>query len=114
MASRRGAALLEVMTAVTIFGFAATGALSLLGQLAATEQQIRDRELVVADRDRLMTAYSLLSRSDLDLRLGTHAVGAHVVNVQRPTEALYRVTVGDSSGPELVTLLYRPLQAPAE
>jgi type II secretory pathway component PulJ len=108
MRTERGVVLLEVLAALTIFAFAAASAIGLLSQLSATEQRMHANERVVADQDRLMAAYSLLTREDLDRRLGPRAVGAYVVEVQRPTATLYRVTVGDSTGVELVTLLYRP------
>lgn len=108
MRSRRGALLLEVLAALTIFGSAAVATLSLLSQLGESERRARAEELRLADADRLLTAYSLLARADLDLRLGARTVGAWVVEVQRPTPALYRITVGDSSGVDLATLVHRP------
>ena len=104
----RGVVLLEVVAALTIYSFAAASALALLSQLSATEQRVHALERAVADQDRLMAAYSLLARDDLDRRLGVRAVGAYVVEVQRPRATLYRVTVGDSTGTDLATLLYRP------
>jgi type II secretory pathway component PulJ len=108
MRARRGAVLLEVIAAVSIFAFAATGSLSLISQLADTEHQARQREKTVVDQDRLLAAYSLLSRDDLDRRLGQRVVGPYQVEVQRPESLLYRIAIGDSSGPELMTLVYRP------
>jgi type II secretory pathway pseudopilin PulG len=104
----RGVVLLEVLAALTIFAFAAASALGLLSQLSASEQRAHAFERTVADQDRLMAAYSLLARGDLDQRLGVRTIGGYVVEVQRPTTTLYRVTVGDSTGVELATLVYRP------
>jgi type II secretory pathway pseudopilin PulG len=100
--------LLEVLAALTIFAFAAVSAVGLLAQLSDSERRGQIDETRVADQNRLLTAYSLLTRSDLDLRLGRRVVGPYVVEVQRPDTVLYRITVGDSTGPDLVTLLYRP------
>ena len=100
--------LLEVLAALTIFAFAAASAIELLSQLSATEQRAHALERTVVDQDRLMAAYSLLARDDLDRRLGPRTVGPYVIEVQRPAVTLYRVTVGDSTGVELATLLYRP------
>jgi type II secretory pathway component PulJ len=104
----RGAVLLEVIAALTIFAFAAVGAISLLSQLSESQHRAYANERTVADEDRLLTAYSLLARQDLDLRLGRRTVGPYLVEIERPEPVLYRVTIGDSSGVDLATLLYRP------
>jgi len=106
----RGVALLEVLVALTIFGIAALSTLERLAQLSETQRQSQAREAALADQDRLMTAMSLLTREDLDLRLGRRIVGSLVIEVQRPRATLYRVEVGreDATLPDLTTLLYRP------
>ncbi len=108
MRTERGAVLLEVMAALTIFALAAASALSFLSQLADSTTRAQTTERRLADEDRLLTAYSLLSRTDLDRRLGSRAIGPYVVEVQRPRVDLYRVTIGDSVAADLATLLYRP------
>jgi type II secretory pathway pseudopilin PulG len=105
-----GAVLLEVLASLTIFAFAAVSAVGLLGQLSDTERRGQMNETDVADQNRLLTAYSLLTRADLDLRLGQRLAGHYVIEVQRPEPAIYRVSIGDSTGAELVTLLYRPTE----
>lgn len=107
MRDRRGVILLEVLAALTIFACAAVAALGLLSQLTESEQRAEANERTVVDESRLLAAYSLLTRTDLDLRLGRRAVGPYVAEVQRPEPVLYRVAVGDSAGADLVTLLYR-------
>lgn len=109
MRRERGAVLLEIVAAVTIFAFAATSALALLNQISESDHRGQARELRIADQDRLLAGYSLLSRHDLDLRLGQRIVGPYVVEVQRPESTLYRVAIGDSLGAELVTILFRPV-----
>jgi len=109
MRHERGAVLLEVLAALTIFAFAAVSAIELLGQLSDSEQRAHRGETTLADESWLMTAYALLDRRDLDLRLGSRRVGPYAVEVQRPEPSLYRVAIGDSVAPDLVTLIYRPV-----
>lgn len=108
--AERGVALLEVLVAVTIFATAALGVVQLLAEAADHERRAEAVEQRLADQERLMAAYSLLTRNDLDRRLGARWVGAYMVEVHRPHPALYRVTVAaDSvSTPDLATLVYRP------
>ena len=102
MRSERGVILLEVLAAVTIIGLAglALTELTTAGLRATEEARVRERE--VADADRLLTAYTLLNRPELDQRLGNRTVGPYVVNIQRPERSLYRIAVGD-----LITVVYR-------
>lgn len=113
--SSRGVALLEVMIALAIFSVAVLGAVERLAQLSQTQQAVHERERALADADRLMTAMSLLTRADLDLRLGRREAGPWAVEVQRPRPNLYRVAIGpaDDTQPLLTTLLYRPEPARA-
>jgi len=108
MRTNRGAVLLEVVAALTIFAFAAVSALTFLSQLADAQRRAETTELRLADEDRLLTAYALLTREDLDRRLGRRSVGPYVVEVQRPRGTLYRIGVGDSAAADLVTLVFRP------
>jgi len=108
MGSRRGALLIEVLAALAIFSVAAVTCLAFLVQLSDSEHRAIATERRLTDQDRLMAAYSLLSREDLDRRLGRRVVGSYLVEVQRPSAELYRVTIGDSSAVDLATLLYRP------
>jgi type II secretory pathway pseudopilin PulG len=103
--------LLEVMVAVAILATAAVSVVGLLAQSAQHEQRAEEVERRLADQERLLTAMTLLSRDDLDRRLGQRSAGPYVVDVQRPTRVLYRVSIalGDSAlWPDLVTLIYRP------
>ncbi len=106
--AERGALLLEVLAALTIFGASALATLGLLNQLSQTERGAQEVERRLADEDRLLTAYSLLEREDLDRRLGARPVGPYLVEVQRPAPALYRITIGDSTGVDLATMVHRP------
>ncbi len=106
-----GVALIEVLAATLILATAGIALAELVGSglRSVTSAEIREREL--ADEERLLAAYSFLSRSDLDRRLGDAVVGLYVVNVQRPERPLYRIAVGRvaATGVEdLVTVVFRP------
>lgn len=109
MRSERGVVLLEVLAAVVILGIAGLGLAELMGASTRAAAQSRARERELGDGERLLTAYTLLTRAELDQRLGDRAVGSYVVNVQRPERGLYRIALAD-----LVTVVYRdgPTDAP--
>ena len=105
-----GVALLEVLAAVTIFATAALALLALVAGAGSAAWEARARERELADQERLLAAYALLTRRDLDLRLGARRVGDYVVMVQRPERQLYRVGIGRVETPaveDLVTVVYR-------
>ena len=100
-----------------IFGVASLSLIDLVsvGTRAVVTARSREREL--ADEERLLAAYTLLARSDLDRRIGAREVGPYRVNVQRPEPTLYRIALSRAEAPEvedLVTVLYRaePNRAP--
>lgn len=106
----RGVALLEVLAAILILTVAGLRFVELVsaGTRAVTTARAREREL--ADEERLMAAYTLLSRSDLDRRVGRREVGRYVADVQRPEQTLYRIALLRRAAPEvedLVTVVYR-------
>ncbi len=106
----RGVALLEVLVAVLILGTAAIGLVSLVaaGTQATIAGDVRERRL--ADEERLLAAYTLIARKDLDRRLGRRYVGPYVVDVQRPERTLYRIAIAHEQSPDvedLVTVVYR-------
>lgn len=110
MRGERGVALLEVLAAVVILGIAGLALVELVvgGTRAATVAREREREL--ADEERLLAAWSLLRREELDQRIGERTVGPYVVRVQRPERGLYRIAIERKEAPgteELVTVVYR-------
>ena len=114
MRNDRGVALLEVLIALAILaiaGMALVGAVS--AGLRATALA-SDRERASVRRDELMTGLSLLSRPELDARLGVHQLGAYAVEIQHPRAALYRLAITgpapDDAG-TLATLVYRAPEA---
>jgi type II secretory pathway component PulJ len=107
----RGVALLEVLAAILILAVAGLGFVELVsaGTRAVTTARAREREL--ADEERLLAAYTLLTRSDLDRRMGRREVGPYLADVQRPERTLYRIALLRQDAPEvedLVTVVYRP------
>lgn len=106
----RGAALLEVLAAVVILATAGLALSELLvGATRAGEHAAR-HERTLEDQERLLIAYTLLERRDLDLRLGARDVGPYVVTVQRPERELYRIAISERRAPDvenLVTVVFR-------
>lgn len=112
----RGVALLEVLVAVLILTVAGLSLAELVGAGTRAIGTARQREGELADEERLLTAYTLLTRSDLDRRLGDRTVGPYVTDVQRPEATLYRIALRRSNAPDLedlVTVVYRPEPAHA-
>ena len=110
MHGERGVALLEVLAAVVILGVAGLALVELVTGGTRAAAVARDRERELADEERLLTAWSLLKREELDQRIGDRAVGPYVMRVQRPERGLYRLAVERSVAPgveELVTVVYR-------
>jgi len=103
-------ALLEVLAAIVILATAGLGFVALVASGTDAARGARDRERELADEERLLAAYTLLARRDLDLRLGRRSVGPYLVEVQRPERTLYRVAIANASSPQvedLVTVVYR-------
>ncbi|HWH04759.1 MAG TPA: hypothetical protein VN674_13785 [Gemmatimonadales bacterium] len=108
--AERGIALLEVLAAVVILTIAGLSFVSLIAQATDASRVVRDREKEQADESRLLTAATLLTRDDLDRRLGARTIGPYVVTVARPERTLYRIAVGREATPDvedLVTVVFR-------
>lgn len=102
---------MEALMALAILSAAAISTITSLGAALANEEALREREHEIAEADRVLSAMSLLTRSDLDIRLGKREVKEFLVDVQRPEPSLYRVAVASPRAPQvelLVTVLYRP------
>jgi hypothetical protein len=98
------------MVAIAIIASAGASLVAALDAGVGSEHQARLRETSLLAAERVLTATTLLNRSDLDRRLGRHPVGEFVVEVQRPESALYRISVSEAGAPEvemLVTVVYR-------
>src|SRR5688500_6303027 len=101
------------MIALSILALAGTAAVTLLSHGLHTLAASRNREQSVLAADRVLAATSLLTRRDLDRRLGQRVVGEFQVEIQRPESLLYRVAVSERRVPHrpiLVTVLYRRMR----
>lgn len=113
--AERGVVLLEAMVALAILAIAGTAAVSLTADALRAEHEAGVREAALHDADRLLTALTLLTRTDLDRRLGRHRTGGMVAEIQRPEPTLYRIAVSEARAPAvelLVTVVYRPEPEP--
>jgi len=108
--SDRGTALLEVLVALAILSGAGLAVLDLVTGGLRAERDARERERVLAVEERVLTAFTLLKREELDRRLGRHPIGELIVEIQRPERTLYRIAVSQqesSQVEDLVTVVYR-------
>jgi hypothetical protein len=110
-AAERGIALLEVLVALLILSVAALGFVDLIGAGTRAVTTARARERALADEERLLAAYTLLTHGDLDRRLGRRELGPYLVDVERPERGLYRIALAlkeSEAVDDLVTIVYRP------
>ena len=108
--SDRGIALLETLVALAILSGAGLALLDLVTAGLRAERESRERERVLAVDDRILTALTLLTRAELDRRLGRHPLGELVADIQRPERTLYRIALAQQESPQvedLVTVVYR-------
>ena len=108
--SDRGIALLETLVALAILSGAGLALLDLVTAGLRAERESRKRERVLAIDDRILTALTLLTRAELDRRLGRHPLGELVADIQRPERTLYRIALAQQESPQvedLVTFVYR-------
>ncbi len=106
----RGVALLEVLVAVAILSASGLVLVGLVSAGLRGERDARERERTLAAEDRVLTALTLLTREDLDRRLGRHPLGEFVVDIERPEGTLYRIALAQARAPEvedLLTVVYR-------
>jgi len=109
--AERGVALLEVLAATVILTVAGLALVELVSGATRAVATAGARERELADEERLLAAHALLSRRDLDQRLGVREIGPYVVGVQRPEPSLYRIALGRAASPaveDLVTVVHRP------
>jgi prepilin-type N-terminal cleavage/methylation domain-containing protein len=109
VSSPRGFALIEVLVALGILGIAGLALVEVAAQSLITLDRVRQVEQRLGDEDRLLSAYTLLDRRDLNARLGWRRVGPYDVVVDRLHLSLFRVSIGPANSvPDLVTVIYRP------
>lgn len=106
----RGIALLETLVALAILSGAGFALLDLVTAGLRAERESRERERILAVEDRVLTALTLLTRAELDRRLGRHPVGELIADIQRPERTLYRISLSQEESShvdDLVTVVYR-------
>jgi type II secretory pathway pseudopilin PulG len=108
--TERGVALLETLVALAILSGAGLALLDLVTAGLRAERESRERERVLAVEDRVLTALTLLTRAELDRRIGRHPIGELIVDIQRPERTLYRIALAQQASPQVedvVTVVYR-------
>jgi len=108
--SDRGIALLETLVALAILSGAGLALLDLVTAGLRAERESRERERIVAVEDRVLAALTLLTRAELDRRIGRHPLGELIADIQRPERTLYRIALAQQESPQLedlVTVVYR-------
>jgi type II secretory pathway pseudopilin PulG len=111
----RGVALIEVLVALVILATAGIALVELVGAGLRAERDAREREGTLAAQQRVLAAFTLLKREELDQRIGRRALGEFVVDIQRPERTLYRIAVLQARSPQvedLVTVVYRRAPEP--
>ena len=108
-ANERGGVLLEVVVALVILVTAGVALVETASHAVRAAGRLAEVERTLVDQDRLLTAYSLLDRRDLERRVGWRIVGPYAVTVRRHGFELFGVAVGrPDAAPDLETVLYRP------
>lgn len=108
--SDRGVALLEALVAVAVLASAGIAVLTLLAADAGAIRRAASAEAEFKAADRVLTAATLMTRHELEDRLGRRRVGEFTLLIQR-REELFRVAVESADSlaePLLETLVYRP------
>ena len=102
--SDRGIALLETLVALAILSGAGLALLDLVTAGLRAERESRERERIVAVEDRVLAALTLLTRAELDRRIGRHPLGELIADIQRPERTLYRIALAQQETPQLEDL----------
>jgi hypothetical protein len=105
---RRGASLLEAVTALAILGVFGSAIAMEVWQSLATVQRLHDAEERVLAAGRFLEAVALWPRADLDRHLGNRRNGPWRLTILG-SGGLYEVAIADSNGvPLLATTVHRP------
>lgn len=110
MSNARGVTLIEAIVALTIVSISIAAMLYAVGTTMTQQAITRDREELLERAGRVMSTYALMSRAELDQRIGQQPVRGFHVRVRRPRSRLYRLSLSDSLFPDqelLVTLVFR-------
>jgi len=106
----RGVALLETLIALAILSGAGLALLDLVASGLRAERESRERERVLAVEERVLAALTLLTRAELDRRVGRHPIGELIADIERPERTLYRIALAQQESPQvedLVTVVHR-------
>jgi len=115
LVDRRGMLLLEALVALAIMSSAVIALIGIHVMARRAQARMIIEEAAATEADRLLIASSLLTRLELDQRLGRHEIGSYLIEVQRPERGLYRLSVRERSHPEvelLATVVAREDPAP--
>ncbi|MGH7528905.1 MAG: hypothetical protein ACREMN_00835 [Gemmatimonadales bacterium] len=110
MRNDRGAVLLEVLVALVVLATAGIAFAEVVGAGVRGERDARQREQTLAAEERVLAALTLLTRNELDQRIGRRPIGEFIADIQRPEPTLYRVALLQAASPQvedLVTVVYR-------
>lgn len=107
---RVGAALLEVLVALTILGTAGVAAVGATAESARAAARLRETERDLRAASAFLEAVALWTREDLDRRLGEREQGAWRLRISRTSLTVYDIVLLDSTGRRVLlgTALYRP------
>jgi hypothetical protein len=102
--------LLEILLACALLGSSGVATLGLARQAVMSVRQAHEHESEMLAASQFLDAVALWPRQGLDQRLGARRQGPWILHVERPVEALYRVTLlnAQSGKALLVTAVYRP------
>jgi prepilin-type N-terminal cleavage/methylation domain-containing protein len=109
--NERGVVLLEVLVAIAILSMVGVSSMGFIAATLETEGRLADREAELASAEDVLATMALLSRRELDQRIGVREVAGFAVWVDRPEPSLFRVGVAPATHPaaEVVsTFVYRP------
>lgn len=111
---RRGAVLLEAIVAMAILAVAGTAAVTAVAQAADAVRRAEQADTEARRASAFFHAAALWSRADLDRRLGDRPQGSWRLEVQRPAQEVYDLTLRDSTGTQVLlrTSLFRPDSVP--
>ncbi|MGH7718682.1 MAG: PulJ/GspJ family protein [Gemmatimonadaceae bacterium] len=108
--SERGAALLEVIVALTILAVAGVSAVAMASGAARTVHRAREADAEMRRASAFFDVVALWTRADLDRHLGERPQGAWTMRVDRIDPELYAVSLSDTATKRLLlaTELFRP------
>ena len=108
--NRAGVALMEAVMALVILSSVAVSTLGVVTALGRSSARLEARERELARAERVLIASSLLTRQELEQRLGVRRVAGFYVWLDRPEPDLFRIGVAPALVPSrelLATLVYR-------